>query len=309
MTEIDIAVVGGGLAGWSAALQAARLGRRCVVFSGATPGGLLLSIESIQGLPGHPEGIAGYDLCPMTQDAALDAGAQCLSAEADRLVRAGGRWIVHSAEGAVQAAAVILAPGARLRSLGVPGEERLFGKGVSHCASCDAPLLRNRPVAVVGGGDAACQEALTLAAHASAVQLLVRGRALAAQRFWRDRVAGQRKIQVRFGASVAEIVGDNAVHAVRLADGGELPVDAVFVYAGLVPNTAFLADTVLLDGDGRIVADAMLRTSQAGVLAAGCARAASSGQAAGAAADGIAAAFTADRFLAGGGPVPAGPAQ
>ena len=129
MNDTDIAVVGGGLAGLSAALQAARLGRRCTVFTGPAPGGLLLSIESIQGLPGHPEGIAGYDLGPMTLEAAMDAGAECINAEADRLERDGKHWIVQSAEGAVKAPVVILACGGHLRTLGVPGEERLVRQG------------------------------------------------------------------------------------------------------------------------------------------------------------------------------------
>jgi thioredoxin reductase (NADPH) len=297
LNETDIAVVGGGLAAMSAALQAVRLGRRCTVLTGPTPGGLLLSIESIQGLPGHPDGIAGYDLGPMTQEAAMDAGAECITADADRLQRDGEQWIVHSTDGVVRAPVVILASGGHLRSLGLDSEERLFGKGVSHCASCDAPLLRNRPVAVVGGGDAACQEALTLAAHASEVHLLVRSDALVAQKFWRERVAAQPKIAVRFGVTVEAIVGEHAVRAVRLAGGGELAVDAVFVYAGVVPNTGFLGDTVPLDASGHVVVDAMLRTPVPGLLAAGCVRAGSSGQAAGAGADGIAAAFTAHQYL------------
>lgn len=298
MNETDVAVVGGGLAALSAALQAARLGRRCTVFTGPTPGGLLLSIESIQSLPGHPEGVAGYDLGPMTQEAAMDAGAECITADADRLQRDGEHWIVHSVDGVVKAPVVILASGGRLRSLGVPGEEQLFGKGVSHCASCDAPLLRNRPVAVIGGGDAACQEALTLAAHARHVHLLVRGDALGAQKVWQERVAAQAKIAVRFGVTVEVILGEKVVRAMRLAGGEEVAVDAVFVYAGVVPNTGFLGDTVPLDASGRIVVDAMLCTPVPGLLAAGCVRAGSSGQAACAAADGIAAAFTAHQYLA-----------
>ncbi|HWP10646.1 MAG TPA: FAD-dependent oxidoreductase [Ramlibacter sp.] len=297
MNDTEIAVIGGGLAGLSAALQAARLGRRSTVFGGVAAGGLLLSIESIQGLPGHPEGIAGYDLGPMTLEAAMDAGAESVAAEAGKLERDDGHWVVRSAEGSVKAPVVILACGGHLRTLGVPGEERLAGKGVSHCASCDGPLLRNRAVAVVGGGDAACQEALTLAAHASEVHLLVRGAALRAQKVWRDRVAGQGKIAVRFGAAVEEVLGDEAVRGVRLAGGGELAVDAVFVYAGLVPNTSFLADKALLDADGFIVVDEMLRTSLPGLLGAGYARAGNSGQAACAAADGIAAAIAAHRYL------------
>ncbi len=309
MTEVDIAVVGGGIAGLGAALQAACLGRRCAAFTGGVPGGLLLSIESIQGLPGHPEGIAGYELCPMTQEQAMDAGAQCLPDEAAALVPTGNGWIVRGvagsergAESSVRARCVILAPGSRLRELDVPGEQRLAGKGVSHCASCDAPLLRGRAVAVVGGGDAACQEALTLAAHAAEVHLLVRGAALRAQAVWQARIQAQRKIVCHLQVRVEAILGDATVRALDLsgahADGmSELAVDAVFVYAGLTPNTAFLDGVAPLDAQGRIIVDATLRSPVRGLLAAGNARAGACGQATGAAADGQAAAWAAHRFL------------
>ena len=297
MKEIDIAVVGGGIAGLNASLQAAKSGCRCTAFCGSAPGGLLLSIEAIQGLHDHPDGVAGYDLGPMTQEAALDAGAECLAAEAEAVQRDGDRWVVVSADGPMRARAVVLAPGSRLRALNVPGEDRLVGKGVSHCASCDAPLLRGRAVAVVGGGDAACQEALTIAAHAAHVHLLVRGQALRATTVWRDRVAAQPRITPRFGVVVEEILGEATVHGVRLAGGEVLAVDAVFVYAGLVPHTGWLGGLVPLDGDGRIVVDDGMHTPIAGLLAAGTARSGSSGQAAQAVADGIAAARAAQRYL------------
>lgn len=302
MTEVEIAVVGGGLAGFSAALQAARLGRSCAVFSGDAPGGALLSIEDIQGLPGHPDGIPGYELCPMLQEQVMDAGAECVSAAADAVSPQGEGWLVRSPERSVHARCVVLAPGSRLRSIGVPGEERLFGKGVSHCASCDAPMLRGRPVAVVGGGDAACQEALAVAAHASEVHLLLRGETLRAQKVWRDRVQAQPKIVLHPRTIVQAIDGEETVSSVRIRSADDdrprsLAVDAVFVFAGLVPNTGFLGGVVPLDADGRIVVDPALHTPLRGLLGAGNARAGSCGQAAGAAADGIAAAWSAHRFL------------
>lgn len=297
MIEIDIAVVGGGLAGLTAALEAARLGRKTVNFGGAAPGGLLLSIESVQGLPEHPDGIPGYDLGPMTQEAALEAGADCRGAEADAIEREGAHWIVRSADGAVRARAVILAPGSHIRPLGIPGEAEFAGKGVSHCASCDAPMLRGRAVAVVGGGDAACQEALTIAGFAAQVHLLVRGSALRARPQWQQRVAAEPKIAPRFGVAVEAIVGDAAVTGVRLAGGELLAVDAVFAYPGLMPNTGWLAGLVPLAADGRIVVDAGLRCAPPGLFAAGCARAGSSGQAAEAAADGARAARAAHESL------------
>jgi thioredoxin reductase (NADPH) len=302
LTEVDIAVVGGGLAGLTAALHAARLGRSCAAFTGDVAGGLLLSIESIEGLPDHPDGTPGYDLLPMTQDDAMDAGAQLLPEAATALERDDDAWLVRGATQTLRARCVVLAPGARLRTLGVPGEAEFAGRGVSHCASCDAPLLRGKPVAVVGGGDASCQEALTLAAHASQVHLLVRGDALRARAAWRERIAAEPKITVHCGTTLGAVVGDNAVRSVRVTgpDGTrEISVDGVFVYAGLVPETGLVVGVAPLDDTERIVVDAALRSPVRGLLAAGCARAGTSGQAVDARADGEAAAASAHRHLDG----------
>lgn len=297
MQETDVVVIGGGLAGLTAAAEAARLGLRCTSFSGPALGGLLLSIDSVEGLTEHPEGIPGYDLCPMAQEAGMEAGVEYVNDDATELKPDGAGWIVTGPEATVRARAVVLAPGGRLRPLGVPGEERLEGKGVSHCANCDAPLLRGKPVAVVGGGDGACQEALTIAAHASAVHLLVRGSALRARESWQQRVRAEPKIQIHLGASVASIEGDKAVQSVKLQDGSQLPVDAVFIYAGLLPNTEWLAGIVALDPDGRIQVDGALRSTVPGLFAAGIARSGHSGQAEEARTDGLAAAQSVQQFL------------
>jgi thioredoxin reductase (NADPH) len=298
MQDKDLIVIGGGLAGLTAAAEAARLGLSCTAFTGPAPGGLLLSIDSVQGLPEHPEGIPGYDLCPMAQEAGMDAGAEFVADDASALQADGDGWLVTSPAATVRARAVVLAPGSRLRTLGVPGEERLEGKGVSHCANCDGPLLRGRPVAVVGGGDAACQEALALAPHASAVHLLVRGSALRAREAWQQRVRAEPKIQIHFNTRVTEIEGGQAVEAVKLQDGHRLGVDAVFIYAGLVPNTEWLNGAVPLAADGRISADAGLRSGAPNLFVAGSARSGHSGQAADAVADGLAAAQAAKHLLA-----------
>ena len=197
---------------------------------------------------------------------------------------------------------MILATGARLRSLGVDGEERLQGRGVSHCASCDAPLMRDRTVGVVGGGDSALQEALTLADAVGEVIVLHRGDALTAQAAYREPALAHPKISVRYGTVVEEILGEDAVSGVRTRDVAsgdtqDLELGGLFIYVGLEPNSEYLRDLIELDDDGRIPTDAAMQTELAGVFAAGIVRRGSLGQAAISAGEGAAAAKAAHRHL------------
>lgn len=299
-TETDILVIGGGIAGFSAALCAARLGRATHVLTGATLGGHLISIESIEGYPGFEEGVAGYDLCPIVQAQATDAGAGVAMAEASGIASVDGRWRVESPAGDYLARSVVVATGTRLRALGVPGEREFVGKGVSHCASCDAPLLGGKPVVVVGGGDSAAQEALFLTPHASQVTIVHRGPAMACQRSFADRLAAASNVEFVANASVSAILGDAAVTGVALDTQGsqsELEAAGVFVYVGLEPCTQWLEGVVELNAGGHVVTDAGLGTSASGIFAAGTLRAGARGRAAAAAGEGTAAALAASEFL------------
>ncbi len=302
-SEYDVVVVGAGLAGMTAALTSARLGRRTAILTGGAIGGQLVSIDRIEGLPGFPDGVPGYDLCPMAQEQADAAGVEFLMAACDSIARDGDLWRMASAEGEVTARAVVIATGTALARLDVPGEKRLVGRGVSHCASCDAPLLRNRIVVVAGGGDTAMQEALTLAEHVAKVVMLERGERLTGQAAYRERVEAEPKIEVRCNTVVTEIGGDDAVTHVRVRDlaGGsesELETAAVFPCAGLVPNTDLVRDLLALDASGRINVDPAMRTEARGVCAAGNVRQGSPHRAAGAMGDGAAAAIAIDHYLA-----------
>ena len=301
-TEFEVVIAGGGIAGLTAGVTAARLGRKTLVLTGDVPGGQLMSIEKIDGYPGFPEGVPGYDLCPMLQDQAAAAGAEFMMTGLERLDALDGKWRVASGEGDILARAVIVATGSSLKKLDVPGEERLTGNGVSHCASCDAPLLRDRIVAVVGGGDSAMQEALTLAAFASKVIILHRGDALTGQACYRDRVTAHQKIDIRFDTAVTEVLGEAKVTGLRARksrDGAiaDLEVAAIFAYVGLQPNTAVLQDRLSLDLAGRIPTDGWMRSELAGVCAAGTVRGQSPCRAVSAAGDGASAAVTVDRYL------------
>jgi thioredoxin reductase (NADPH) len=291
------------MAGLTAGLVCARLGCKTLVLAGDVLGGHLLSIERVDGIPGFPDGIPGYDLCPMTQEQASAAGAIVKAGKLDGLEREDGQWRLQTEEGDLRTRALILATGASLKELGTPAAARLRGKGVSHCATCDGPLLRNRPVAVIGGGDSALQEALTLAEFASRVLVLHRGKAFAGQAAYRARAEQHPKIELRLQTAVEDILGEDKVSGVRMLCNGsatDLEVAAVFVYIGLTPNTAFVRDQAVLDPTGRIVTDARMRTELPGVLAAGVVRVGSPGRAVGSAGEGAIAAVAAGRYLSDG---------
>jgi thioredoxin reductase (NADPH) len=300
--DIDVAIVGGGIAGLSAALATARAGWKTIVIAGGIPGGQLTSIEKVEGVPGFPDGVPGYDLGPMTQEQADAAGAEIMMANCAGVDAAGERWLLRSDAEDVSARAVIVATGAAFAKLGVDGEERLTGKGVSDCASCDGPLLRGKTAVVVGGGDSALQEALTLAEHLSKVIVLERGASLTAQKSFQDRVSANGKIEVCTQTTLTAILGDAAVSHVRvknLASGADtdVPVSAVFGFIGLVPNSNLARGVVALDSSGRIAVDAAMRSNARGICAAGNVRQFSPHRAAGAMGDGAAAAAAVDGYL------------
>ena len=175
------------------------------------PGGHLISIEKIEDFPGFPDGIAGYDLCPTMQRQAADHGAQFERAEVQSLAAQDRLWAVATAEDRHLAKAVIVATGSSLKDLGVPGEEKLMGHGVSHCASCDGPFYNGQVVGVVGGGDSALQEALTLANYAERVLLFHQADEFSAQQTYQQRVLSEAKITPRYRTAIEEVLGDDGV--------------------------------------------------------------------------------------------------
>ena len=287
----DIIIIGGGIAGLTAATTAARLGMRTLILSGQVLGGHLVSIEKIDGFPGHPEGIPGYDLCPATEEAAVEAGAEFVAEDASAITEVDGGWQVTCDSGDYTAPAVVMAMGTSLKHLGVPGETEFFGKGVSHCASCDAPMLKGKPVAVIGGGDSALQEALTLIPVCSRVTIITDGEGLTGQAAYAAQIEEASNVEIRTGAKVQEIIGDGAVTGVKISSGGSeetLAVDSVFVFIGLEPASAIAPDEVK-DAAGFVVTDGSLRTAKPGLYAAGTIRAGSAFRAASAGGEGAAA--------------------
>jgi thioredoxin reductase (NADPH) len=297
--EYELVIVGGGLAGLTAALYAARLGLRTCVVEQMAAGGQVLNVEKIENFPGFPDGIAGFDLGPIVQEQAEKAGAEFLMDTASGLRIDGDLRLLECESTSLSARSLIVAAGSSFRTLGIPGEAEFVGKGVSHCASCDAPFFVGKEVCVVGGGDSALDEAAVLAAQVGKVTVIHRRDRFSAQQVAIDHLAELSNVETLFNTEVREIVGGQTVLAVRLHDGRDLPVAGTFLFVGLEPNTAFLRGIVDLDPAGHVVVDGHLQTSLSGVFAAGDIRQGSARQLVSAAGDGASAAVFAARYLRG----------
>lgn len=302
MREFDLVIVGGGLAGLTAAMYAGRYGLSTALVDQMGAGGQVVNVEKVENFPGFPEGVPGFDLGPMVQEQAEAAGAEFVMDTVEALKVDGDKRVLRCAEEELQARAVIIAAGSSLRALGIPGEERLTGRGVSHCASCDAPFFAGQQACVVGGGDSALDEAAVLAEQASRVLLIHRGPEFQAQQVILDKVAAMANIEPVFNTQVEEILGDDSVTAVRLKDvnSGTTRDEAlagVFVFVGLEPNTAFVRGVLDLDEAGHIRTDIQMRASVPGVFAAGDIRQGSAAQLVSAAGDGATAAVAAFHYL------------
>lgn len=301
MQDIDIVIVGAGVAGLTAAMVAAHHGVKVTVVDRTGVGGQISTAERIENFPGFPQGIAGHELGPLLHEQAEVAGAEFMLDTIEQIVPEDGRFLLRGTD-TLKARAVIVAAGSTLRALGIPGEELFLGKGVSHCASCDGPFFKGEEVVVVGGGDSALDEALVLAAHAARVTVVHRGASLSAQQSIVARASADPKVAILLDTVVEEIVGGDAVSGVRLRDRKSgaarlQPVKGVFVHVGLEPNTKFLQGLVALDGGGHIETDAMMQTSRVGLFAAGDIRKGSVALVAAVAGDGATAAVVAVRYL------------
>jgi thioredoxin reductase (NADPH) len=303
LADYEIAVVGGGPAGLTAALFAARQGRSTVLLDPLGSGGAILNTERVEDFPGFPEGVAGFELGPRIQEQVADAGGVFEMTESGRIEPRGSDWSVVTDSHEIVAGAVIVATGSRPRELGVPREDEFRGKGLSDCASCDGPLYRGKIVVVYGGGDAALMEALDLVHHDVRVVFLHPEEALTGQETYRRRVAESAQVDIRHQTVLEEILGDGQVDGVRVRDlasgrSSIVPVAGVFAYVGRLPNTELLKGVVALDEEGRVPTDIWMRTEVPGLFAAGDVRAGAAGHAITAAGDGATAAIAANRYLA-----------
>ena len=301
MSDYDVIIIGSGLGGLTAGLFAARYGLSTLVLEANIPGGHLISIEKIEDFPGFPDGVPGYDLCPNVQRQAAYQGAEFQRAEVQKLEAQERLWLVVTDEERHRTKTVIIATGSTLKELGVPGETKLMGQGVSHCASCDGPFYKDKVVGVVGGGDSALQEALTLADYVERVLLFHRSD-LSAQHVFQQRVLSHAKIELRRHTIIEEILGDDAVTGVRArnfvtGEASQVDLSGLFIYIGLRPNTALLQNIIGLTDTGHVPTDAWMRTERSGLYAVGDIRQDSPAQAITSAGDGAAAAIAAHRYI------------
>ncbi len=303
-SDYDVLVVGGGLAGMTAGMYAARHGLNVGIVEQMMGGASIINVEKIENYPGFPEGIMGADLAAMTQEQAMNSGADFVMGEVSGVSEDGDYRLVTSDAGNLRAKAVIIASGSTLRLLGIPGEEEFMGRGVSQCATCDGPLYSGEVVGVVGGGDSAVDEALVLSQYADRVLLIHRRDELRAQQSLVDRVLAEPKIEVVWNSVVEEVLGENTVSGVRVTDlasgnQGARELSGLFVYVGLIPNSGLAHGLLETDGGGHIPVSINMETAVPGVYAVGDIRQHSSSQLVSAAGDGATAAIAAHRYIAG----------
>lgn len=300
----DLAIIGGGPAGLTAAIYGARGGLKTLLFEASLPGGQAALTDLIENYPGFPQGVNGPQLMAQFLEQATRFGAEVRLEEVQEASLGGALKILRTGRGEYQARAVIIATGARQRRLGVPGEAEFVGRGVSYCATCDGAFFRDKKVAVIGGGDAAVEEALFLTRFAREVVIIHRRDKLRATRILQERAMANEKVRFLWNTVVDRIVGTAKVEAVELRDvetgkAATEAVDGVFVFIGTEPNTRlFQQEGLDLDAQGYVVTDAEMRTSLPGVFAAGDVRAKQLRQVATAVGDGAQAAMAAEHFLA-----------
>ena len=274
MKKIKLAIIGSGPAGYTAAIYAARADLQPVLFAGLEPGGQLAQTTEVENFPGFPQGIMGPDLMEAMKQQAVRFGTDIKTGTVDKVELAQAPFGLWSADEEYRADAVIIATGASAKYLGLPSEQKLRGKGVSACATCDGFFFRGKEVAVVGGGDTAMEEALFLTKYATKVTILVRSDKLRASQFMQHQAESNPKIAWQWNVGVEEVLGENSVTGLRLkniASGEltELSVQGLFLAIGHKPNTDIFTGQLKTVGPGYLEIKDQVFSSIPGVFIAG----------------------------------------
>lgn len=301
MKEFDAVVIGGGPAGMTAALYLLRAGVKTAMLEKLSPGGQVLMTSEIENYPGFPTGLQGWELADKFAAHLESYPLERINDEVRGIEFGEPYHTVVVGEEKVKAKAIILATGSRYRKLGVPGEERLLGKGVSYCALCDGNFFRDRDVAVIGGGNSALEEALYLARLVNKIYLIHRREDFRGLVCYQDKCFRHEKIEVLRSTVIDEIEGDAEVESLALRNVGtgeksRLKVDGAFIFVGFEPIMDFVPDAVDKDRNG-VITDVEMRTNIPGVFAAGDIRSKMCRQVASAVGDGATAATAAFSYL------------
>jgi len=298
----DVIIIGAGPAGLSAAIYSARGGLKTAIFEKAMVGGQINVTDEVENYPGFEEPISGFDLTDRMHKQAERFGTNFIDEEITAMGLEGLCKVIETSEGKYRAKSVIICTGAHPRRLNVPGEERLTGRGVSYCATCDGALYRDKVVAVVGGGDSAIEEGIFLSRFAKKVIVIHRRDELRAQKIIQERAFKNPKMEFVWNTVVQEIHGEQKVAHLELVNRitkeiSMLPADGIFIYVGILPNNELLESRIQLDSAGFVLTDEYMQTNVPGIYAAGDIRHTVLRQVVTATSDGAVAAWSAEKWI------------
>jgi len=303
--DYDTMIIGGGPAGYTAGIYAARSGLKTLLVEGAATVSQITITDMIENYPGIPDGINGFDLMQLFKKQALNFGLETIVRDVTAIKKNADApviWEVGVGDQSYRTLSIIAATGAMWNKLGVPGEEEFAGRGVSYCATCDGPFYRNKDVVVVGGGDTAIQEALFLTHFARKVTVIHRRDRLRAAAILQKKAFAEKKIEFVWKSKLAEVTGSEFVTGVKVTDvqsklSRDIEAEGVFIFVGRVPHTEIFRHVVKLDAGGYIITDDNMRTSANGIFAAGDCRAKQFRQVITAAGDGANAVYSAELYV------------
>lgn len=305
MNHYDVVILGAGPAGLTAGIYAVRSGLKTVILEKAVPGGQIVNTGKIENYPGFPDGVSGAELMKRFEEQAAKLGVEIKSlTEAKGLEVKDSVKVIQTSQGEIKGKSVIIATGASPTKLGVPGEAELTGRGVSYCATCDGAFFKGKKVLVVGGGNSAIEEAIFLTRFASQVLVVHRRDQLRAVKILQERAMANPKIKFIWNSHLDEVKGKEKVEAAVIRDKLTqekkiVPVEGVFIYVGVNPNTNFLPPSIKLNDKGFVVTDENLSTGLPGIFAAGDVRANQLKQVVVAVGEGALAAHLAEKYITG----------
>ncbi|UCC39451.1 MAG: thioredoxin-disulfide reductase [Candidatus Aminicenantes bacterium] len=303
MTEAnDVIIVGAGPAGMAAAIYTGRARLKTIILEKGMPGGQILLTDFVENYPGFPEGVVPFELMDNFRKHAEKFGAKIETDEVKKIRKEKTLWYVLGNKGEYPGRTVIVASGSSYRKLGLPGEARLIGRGVSYCGTCDGAFFKDMEVVVVGGGDHALTEALFLTKFCSSVKIIHRRDKFRGEKIIQERIFANEKIEVLWDSVIEEIKGEDKLESISIRNvkdetTQELKINGLFVSVGMDPNSSFVKGLLDLDEDGQIRVDLSMATSLPGIFAAGDVTNACPEQMATAVGTGVAAALAVDSYL------------